>query len=146
MFKVSKIVMAVFMMGLALAFISCSSESDPAIKVCKEFIKRAATGDKSLKEIIDFEAAMNKYGTTEKEFIEKAGAQKYEETKDDMVKTIMIAFAPLKNTYKSDFKDFKIEEKGVDFWIVSYLNPAKVRKSMKVKKINGTLKAYYFGA
>ena len=129
---------------LALSLTACSGEKDPAILVVKDFIKKAATGDKSLKELIDFQAAANKYGTTGKEVIQKEGAQKWEEAKDDMVKTIIASYSPLKNSYKKAFKEFTVEEKGVDYWIVSYFNPAKERKRMKVTKHDGKLKAYFF--
>jgi hypothetical protein len=127
-----------------LPLCSCSDKNDPAIAVCKEFIKKAATGDKSLKEIIDFEAAASRYGTTEQEMIKKEGAEKWNKIKDDMVETIISTFAPLKNNYSTAFKKFKVEEKGADYWIVSYVNPAKQRVMMMVKTRNGKLKAYYY--
>ena len=127
-----------------LSLISCSSDNDPAILVCKAFIKKAATGDKTIKDIIDFASAAQKYGTTEQEIIKKEGAEKWNLIKDDMVTTIIATFSPLKNNYYSAFKDFKIEEKGNDYWIVSYLNPAKQRKMMLVKQRNDKLKAYYY--
>ena len=137
------LVMCVFL-AVPLLLISCSNKNDPAINVCKEFIKKAATGDKTLKDIIDFESAAQKYGTKEKEIIKKEGADKWNAIKEDMVTTISSTFAPLKNNYASAFKDFKVEEKGVDYWIVSYLNPAKERKMMMVKQRNGKLKAYFY--
>jgi hypothetical protein len=127
-----------------LLLISCSNKNDPAIKICKEFIKKAATGDKTIKDIIDFESAAQKYGTNEQEIIKNEGAEKWNAIKDDMVTTILATFAPLKNNYASAFKDFKVEEKGADYWIVSYLNPASERKMMMVKQRNGKLKTYYF--
>jgi hypothetical protein len=140
----SRVLMAGLMLSMSLVFVACSSESkDPAVAVCKEFIKKAATGDKTFKDMVDFEAAANRYGTSEKEIIQKEGQKKWEEVKGDMVKTIQSSFAPLKSSYKSSFKDFQVEEKGVDYTIVSYLNPAKDRKNMKVKKINGVMKAYF---
>ena len=137
------LVMCVFL-AVPLLLISCSNKNDPAINVCKEFIKKAATGDKTLKDIIDFESAAQKYGTNEQEIIKKEGAEKWNTIKDDMVTTISSTFAPLKNNYASAFKDFKVEEKGVDYWIVSYLNPAKGRKLMMVKQRNGKLKTYFY--
>jgi len=137
------LVMCVFL-AVPLLLISCSNKNDPAITVCKEFIKKAATGDKTLKDIIDFESAAQKYGTNEQEIIKKEGAEKWNTIKDDMVTTISSTFAPLKNNYASAFKDFKVEEKGVDYWIVSYLNPAKERKLMMVKQRNGKLKTYFY--
>jgi|GEM_PF-1250871 len=130
---------------VSLAFTACGkTEKDPAILFVKDFIKKAATGDKSLKGMIDFKAAANKYGTTEEEIIKKEGAKKWEETKDDMVKTIIESFAPLKKNYDKAFEDFKVEEKGVDYWIVSYFNPAKELKRMKVTKQNGVMKTYFY--
>jgi len=77
--------------------------------------------------------------------IKKDGAKKWEETKDDMVKTIATSFAPLKDNYKKAFTEFKVEEKGVDYWIVSYFNPAQERKRMKVtKQKDGSLKGYFY--
>jgi len=144
MLNLSRLLMLCLFLATSFSVISCSNENDPAIKVCKEFIKKAATGDKTLKDIIDFEAAAQKYGTTEQEIIKKEGAEKWNTIKDDMVTTIITTFSPLKNNYGSAFKDFKIEEKGADYWIVSYLTPAKVRKMMKVKKHNDKLKVYYY--
>ena len=131
-------------LAFSLLLISCSNKNDPAILICKEFIKKAATGDKTLKDIIDFESAAQKYGTNEQEVIKKAGTETWNAMKDDMVTTISSTFAPLKNNYASAFKDFKVEEKGVDYWIVSYLNPAKERKMMMVKQRDGKLKAYFY--
>jgi hypothetical protein len=131
-------------LAASLLAVSCSSENDPAIVVCKEFIKKAATGDKSLAEIIDFEAAAQKYGTTEQEVIKSAGADKWKAIKEDMVATIITSFAPFKTTYASAFKDFKVDEKGADYWIVSYQNPKDERKTMMVKKRNDKLKAYFY--
>ena len=127
-----------------MLLISCSSKNGPAIAVCKDFIKKAATGDKTLKDIVDFESAAQKYGSSEQEIIKNAGAEQWNAMKDDMVTTISSTFAPLKNNYASAFKDFKVEEKGVDYWIVSYLNPGKERKMMMVKQRNGKLKAYFY--
>jgi hypothetical protein len=142
--NVSRLVVLCLFLAAPLVLISCSNKNDPAINVCKEFIKKAATGDKTLKDIIDFESAAQKYGTNEQEVIKKEGAEKWNAIKDDMVTTILSTFAPLKNNYASAFKDFKVEEKGVDYWIVSYLNPGKERKMMMVKQRNGKLKAYFF--
>lgn len=128
----------------ALLFSGCSLKTDPAVAFTKEFIKKAATGDKTLKDMIDFEIAANRYGTTEQEYIKKEGQQKWEKTKDDMVATIQSSFAPLKESYGSAFKKFRIEERGADYWIVSYLNPAKQRVQMMVKKRNGALKGYFY--
>jgi len=142
--KLSRLVVLSLFLATSFVLISCSNKNDPAIKICKEFIKKAATGDKTLKDIIDFESAAQKYGTSEQEVIKKEGAEKWNTIKDDMVTTILSTFAPLKNNYASAFKDFKVEEKGVDYWIVSYLNPAKERKMMMVKQRDGKLKAYFF--
>jgi hypothetical protein len=144
MLNVSRIFVLCLFLATSLLCISCSGKNDPAIAVCKEFIKKAATGDKTLKDVIDFETAAQKYGSTQQEIIKKAGAAKWEEMKDDMVTTISTTFAPLKNNYGSAFKDFRIEEKGVDYWIVSYLNPVKERKMMMVKQRDGKLKAYFY--
>ena len=140
----SKLVVLCLFLSTSLLLISCSNKNDPAINVCKEFIKKAATGDKTIKDIIDFEAAAQKYGTTEKELIIKEGAKKWETIKEDMVTTILSTYAPLKNNYSSAFKDFKIEEKGVDYWIVSFINPGKERKMMLVKQRGDKLKTYYY--
>jgi hypothetical protein len=144
MLKVARFVAALCVVALSLSLVACSSENDPAIVVTMEFIKKAATGDKTLKDIVDFESAMNKYGSSEKDVLSHAGAAKWEGIKTDMINTIFAAFSPLKNTYQTAFKDFKVDEKGVDYWIVSYQNPAKERKRMKVKKIDGKLRAYYY--
>ena len=144
MLNLSRLLMLCLFLATSFSVISCSNENDPAINVCKEFIKKAATGDKTLKDIIDFEAAAQKYGTTEQEIMKKEGAEKWNTIKEDMVTTIITTFSPLKNNYSSAFKDFKIEEKGADYWIVSYLTPAKVRKMMKVTKHNDKLKVYYY--
>ncbi len=141
-------VVAVCSVAIAsLLLTSCSSKNaknDPAIAICKEFIKKAATGDSSLKDVIDFEAAANKYGTSEQDVIKNNGAEKWGQIKDDMVKTIMESYAPLKNTYATAFTDFKVDEKGNDYWVVSFMNPIKERKMMMVKKRNGKLKAYFY--
>lgn len=142
--RVFSLLTAVCLVAASLLLTSCSGKDDPAVAVCKEFIKKAATGDKTLKDIIDFEAAANKYGTTEQEIIKKEGEEKWNAMKDDMVQTIMAAFAPLKNNYSTAFKKFKVEEKGKDYTIVSYLNPVKERRMMMVKNKNGKLKAYYY--
>ena len=142
--KLSRLSVMCLFLAAHLLLISCSNKNDPAINVCKEFIKKAATGDKTLKDIIDFESAAQKYGTNEQEVIKKEGVEKWNAIKEDMLMTILSTFAPLKNNYASAFKDFKVEEKGVDYWIVSYLNPGKERKMMMVKQRNGKLKAYFF--
>ena len=142
--NVSRLLILCLFLAAPLLLISCSNKNDPAINVCKEFIKKAATGDKTLKDIIDFESAAQKYGTNEQEIIKKEGVEKWNTIKDDMVTTISSTFAPLKNNYASAFKDFKVEEKGVDYWIVSYLNPGKERKMMMVKQRDGKLKAYFY--
>ncbi len=139
-----RVVILCLLMVTSLSFISCSNKNDPAIVVCKEFIRKAATGDKTLKDIIDFESAAQKYGISEQELIKKEGEEKWNKMKDDMVQTIIETFAPLKNTYGTAFKKFKVEEKGRDYWIVSFLNPAKERVLMKVRNINGKLKTYYY--
>ena len=144
MCKLTRLLVMCLFLVASLLLISCSNKNSPAIAVCKEFIKKAATGDKTLKDIIDFESAAQKYGTNEQEIIKKEGVEKWNTIKDDMVTTISSTFAPLKNNYASAFKDFKVEEKGVDYWIVSYLNPAKERKMMMVKQRNGKLKAYFY--
>jgi len=144
MLNVSRLIVVCFFVATSLSLISCSNKNDPAIKVCKEFIKKAATGDTTLKEIIDFEAAAQKYGSTEQEVIKSQGVEKWNTIKEDMVTTIFTSFAPLKNNYSSAFKKFKIEEKGADYWIVSYLNPAKERRMMMVKQRGDKLKAYYY--
>ncbi|RII25016.1 MAG: hypothetical protein CXR31_15305 [Geobacter sp.] len=144
MLYLSRVVVLCLCLATSLLLVSCSDKNDPAIAVCKEFIKKAATGDKTLKDIIDFDAAAQKYGTTEQEIIKKEGAEKWNTIKDDMVTTIITTFSPLKNNYSSAFKDFKIEEKGKDYWIVSYINPEKQRRMMMVKKRNDKLKTYYF--
>lgn len=128
----------------SLLFISCTSNNDPAIVACKDFIKKAATGDKTLIDIIDFETAAQKYGTTEQEIIKKEGAEGWKKIQEDMVNTISSTFLPLKNNYATAFKDFKIEEKGADYWIVSYIPPAKDRRMMMVKNRNGKLKVYFY--
>ena len=144
MFNFSRLLVLCLTVATSLSVISCSNKNDPAIKVCKEFIKKAATGDKTLKDIIDFEAAAQKYGTTEQEILKTEGVEKWNAIKDDMVTTITTTYSPLKNNYATAFKDFKVEEKGADYWIVSYLNPAKERKMMMVKKRNDKLKAYFY--
>ncbi|GFE62161.1 hypothetical protein [Geobacter sp. AOG2] len=144
MLNLSRIFVLCLFLATSLLFISCSNKNDPAIAVCKEFIKKAATGDKTLKDIIDFDTAAQKYGSTQQEIIKKAGTEKWNAMKDDMVATIISTFAPLKNNYGSAFKDFKVEEKGVDYWIVSYINPVKERKMMMVKQRDGKLKAYFY--
>jgi hypothetical protein len=144
MLNLSRSLVLCLFLATSLLLISCSNKNDPAIAVCKEFIKKAATGDKTLSEIIDFESAAQKYGTSEQEIIKKEGAEKWKAIKDDMVVTISSTFAPVKDNYASAFKDFKIEEKGVDYWIVSYLNPGKERKMMMVKKRGDKLKAYFY--
>src|ERR1035437_5755213 len=144
MLNLSRLLVLCLFLATSLLLISCSNKNDPAIAVCKDFIKKAATGDKTLKDIIDFESAAQKYGSNEQEIIQKAGMEKWNAMKEDMVTTISSTFAPLKNNYSSAFKDFKVEEKGVDYWIVSYLNPGKERKMMMVKHRNGKLKAYFF--
>jgi hypothetical protein len=137
---------AVFCMVLVMSFslISCSEQNDAAITVCKEFIKKAATGDKTLKDIVDFDMAAQKYGTTKNEIIKREGAEKWDLIKDDMITTITTAFGQFKDNYSSAFSDFKIESKGADYWIVSYINPAKERRAMMVRKIDATLKTYYY--
>jgi len=144
MYILARLLVISLFMATTLSLISCSKNNDPAIKTCKEFIKKAATGDKTLKDIIDFEAAAQKYGTTEQEVIKKEGAEKWNTIKDDMVTAIISTYAPLKNNYSSAFKDFKIEEKGVDYWIVSFINPVKERKMMMVKQRGDKLKAYFY--
>ena len=144
MLNSSRLLMLCLFLATSLLFIACSSKNDPAIAVCKEFIKKAATGDKTLVDIIDFETAAQKYGTTEQEVIKNEGTEAWKKIKEDMVTTISLTFRPLKNDYKTAFKDFKIEEKGSNYWIVSYINPAKERKMMMVKNRNGKLKAYYY--
>jgi hypothetical protein len=144
MLKSSRLLLLCLSLTASLLCASCSNENDPAIVLCKEFIKKAATGDKTLADIIDFEGAALKYGTSEQEVIKKEGAEQWQKTKEDMVNTIMEAFSPLKNNYNSAFKKFKIEEKGDDFWIVSYLNPGNERKMMMVKNRSGKLKVYYY--
>jgi hypothetical protein len=76
------------LLSTPLLFISCSSKNDPAIVACKDFIKKAATGDKTLMDIIDFETAAQKYGMSEQEIIKKEGADAWEKIKQDMVATI----------------------------------------------------------
>jgi hypothetical protein len=142
--NLTRILVLCLLLATSLSFIACSTKNDPAITVCKEFIKKAATGDKTLADLIDFEAAAQKYGTSEQEIIKKEGVEKWNAIKEDMVTSIITTFAPLKDNYDTAFKDFKIDEKGVDYWIVSYVNPAKVRKMMMVKKKNDKLKAYYY--
>lgn len=145
--KVTKLLALCLTLALSLSFISCSgssSENEPAIAFCQEFIKKAATGDKSLKDMIDFEAAANKYGLPEKDLIKNEGQEKWNKIKDDMVTTIITSFGELKGNYKSAFTDFKVDEKGADYWIVSYKNPVKERKMMKVRKVNGKLKGYFY--
>ena len=142
--NVSRLLVLCLFLTLPLLLISCSGNNDPAIVVCKEFLKKAATGDKSIKEIIDFDAVAQRAGTSRQEIITKEGAEKWNAIEDDMVNTILATHAPLKNNYGSAFKDFKIEEKGADYWIVSYLNPAKERKMMMAKKRDGKLKAYFY--
>ena len=142
--KLSRLVVLCLFLATSFVLISCSNKNDPAIKICKEFIKKAATGDKTLIDIIDFEVIANKLGTTEQAVIKDHGIEKWNKEKEEMVKEISSTFAPLKNNYASAFKDFKVEEKGVDYWIVSYLNPAKERKMMMVKDRNGKLKVYFF--
>jgi len=144
MLHLSRLSVLCFFLATSLLFISCSKENDPAIVVCKEFIKKAATGDKTLKDIIDFEAAAQKYGTSEQEIIKKEGAEQWNKIKEDMADTIMSTFSPLKNNYGTAFKKFRVEEKGKDYWIVSYLNPAKERVMMKVRNQNGKLKVYFY--
>lgn len=142
--NLTRILVICLSLATALLFSACSSKNDPAITVCKEFIKKAATGDKTLADLIDFEAAAQKYGTTEQEVIKKEGAEKWNKIKEDMVTTIIETFTPLKKNYDTAFKDFKVDEKGVDYWIVSYLNPKKERKMMMVKKKGDKLKAYFY--
>ena len=142
--NLSKILVVCLTLAASLLIISCANESDPAIKVCKEFIQKAATGDKTIADIIDFETAAQKYGTTEQDIVKTQGAEKWKSIKDDMVDTILTSFSPLKNDYQKAFKDFKVEEKGADYWIVSYQNPRKDRKMMIVKKRKDTLKTYYY--
>ena len=142
--KLSRLVVLCLFLATSFVLISCSNKNDPAIKICKEFIKKAATGDKTLIDIIDFEVIANKIGTTEQAVIKDHGIEKWNKEKEEMVKEISATFAPLKNNYDSAFKDFKVEEKGADYWIVSYLNPAKERKMMMVKQRNDKLKAYFF--
>jgi hypothetical protein len=142
--KLSRLVVLCLFLATSFILISCSNKNDPAIKICKEFIKKAATGDKTLADIIDFEAIANKIGTTEQAVIKDHGIEKWNKEKEEMVKDISSTFAPLKNNYASAFKDFKVEEKGADYWIVSYLNPAKERKMMMVKQRNDKLKVYFF--
>ena len=142
--KLSRLVVLCLFLSTSFVLISCSNKNDPAIKICKEFIKKAATGDKTLIDIIDFEVLANKIGTTEQAVIKDHGIEKWNKEKEEMVKEISSTFAPLKNNYASAFKDFKVEEKGADYWIVSYLNPAKERKMMMVKERNGKLKVYFF--
>lgn len=142
--SLTRILVICVLLAASLLTISCSSKNDPAIIFCKDFIKKAATGDKKLTDLIDYEAAAQKYGTTEQEVIKNEGAEKWNKVKEDMVTTIITTYSPLKNSYEKAFKDFKIEEKGVDYWIVSYLNPAKERKMMMVKKKNDKLKAYFY--
>src|ERR1035437_5849715 len=101
-------------------------------------------GDKTLADLIDFEAAAQKYGTTQQEVIKNEGAEKWNKIKDDMVTTIITTFSPLKNNYETAFKDFRVDEKGADYWIVSYLNPKKERKTTMVKKKNDKFKAYFY--
>ena len=144
MLKLTRLSAMCLLLSVSLLFISCSDKDGPAIGVCKDFIKKAATGDKTLKDIIDFESAAQKYGTNQQEVIKQQGAEKWNAMKEDIVTTISTTFAPLKNNYSSAFKDFKVEEKGVDYWIVSYLNPVKVRKMMMVKQREGKLKAYFY--
>lgn len=132
-------------LALALSFVSCSSEKDPAIATCKAFIKKAATGDKSLKDVIDFEAAADKYGMPSKVLLKQPGGKEaWEKVKEDMTATISSTFGELRGNYKSAFTDFKVDEKGKDYWIVSYQNPAKERKAMKVRQVDGGLKAYFY--
>jgi hypothetical protein len=142
--NLTRILVVCLSLATSLLFISCSDKNDPAIIFCKEFIKKAATGDKTLADQIDFEAAAQKYGTTEQEVINKEGAEKWNKIKEDMVTTIITTFTPLKGNYDTAFKDFRIDEKGVDYWIVSYLNPKKERRMMMVKKKNDKLKAYFY--
>jgi hypothetical protein len=142
--NLTRILVICLSLTTASLFVACSSKNDPAITFCKEFIKKAATGDKTLADLIDFEAAAQKYGTTEQEVIKKEGAEKWNKIKDDMVTTIITSFTPLKKNYDTAFNDFKIDEKGVDYWIVSYLNPIKERKMMMVKKRGDKLKAYFY--
>jgi len=140
----TRILLVCLSLASALLFISCTSKNDPAITFCKEFIKKAATGDKTLADMIDFEAAAQKYGTTEQEVIKTEGPEKWNKIKEDMVATIITSFTPLKKNYDTVFKDFKVDEKGVDYWIVSYINPVNERKMMMVKKKGDKLKAYFY--
>lgn len=142
--NLTRILVVCLSLATSLLLISCSTKNDPAITICKDFIKKAATGDKTLADLIDFEAAAQKYGTTEQEVIKNEGAEKWNKIKEDMVTTIITSFSPLKDTYDKAFKDFRVDEKGADYWIVSYLNPKKERKMMMVKKKNDKLKAYFY--
>ena len=144
MLYLSRVMVLCLFLATTMLFSACSDKNDPAIAVCKEFVKKAATGDKSIKDIIDFEAAAQKYGTSEQELIKTQGAEKWKAIKDDMVTTIISTFSPFKSNYSSTFNDFKVEEKGKDYWIVSYINPAKKRSSMMVKQRNDKLKVYFY--
>lgn len=143
--NLAKLVVALLFVAVPMTLVSCSKESkDPAIATCKEFIKKAATGDKSFKDIIDFEAAAAKYGTSEKDVVKNEGKEKWSQMQEDMVSTITTTFSQVRGNYGSAFKDFKVDEKGKDYWIVSYKNPINERKMMKVRNVGGKMKAYFY--